>query len=86
MPIRYHRSVALILSCFAANGQTAKPPAIPANYDEALAGSYTLPDPLVLASGKKVRDAATWNKQRRPEILQLFEATCTGAARSVRRG
>jgi hypothetical protein len=74
MPIRFHRSVALILSCFAANGQTA----IPANYDEALAGGYTLPDPLVLANGKKVRDAATWNKQRRPEILQLFETNMHG--------
>ncbi len=78
MPIRYHRSVALILSCLAANSQTAKPPAIPANYDEALVGPYTLPDPLILANGKKVRNAATWNKQRRPEILQLFEANMHG--------
>ena len=78
MPIRYHRSAALILSCVAACGQTAKPPAIPANYDETLAAGYTLPDPLILANGKKVRDAATWNKQRRPEILQLFETNMHG--------
>ena len=73
MPIRYACSVAaltstLILSSFNANGQTEKPPAIPVNYDEALVGAYTLPDPLALANGKKVRDSATWYKQRRPEI------------------
>src|SRR5258708_12602233 len=78
MPIRFHRSVALMLSCLAAKSQPAKPPASPANYDEALAGGYPLPDPLVLANGKKVRDAATWNKQRRPEILQLFETNMHG--------
>src|SRR5205807_4062155 len=40
--------------------------------------SYTLPDPLVLAGGEKVTDAATWRKKRRPEILQLFETTTYG--------
>ena len=40
----------------------AKPPAtevagIHVNYDEALVGTYTLPDPLVLANGKPVKDA-----------------------------
>jgi len=83
MPVRYSCSVAaltstLILLSFHANGQTEKPPAIPANYDEALVGAYTLPDPLLLANGKKVRDSATWYKQRRPEILQLFEANMHG--------
>ena len=68
----------MILSCCAAHGQTAKaPPAvvagIPVNYDDALAGSYTLPDPLTLANGKPVRDAKTWYEKRRPEIVRLFE-------------
>ena len=44
-----------------------------ANYDESKAGSYTLPDPLVLSSGERVKDTATWEKRRRPEILRLFE-------------
>src|SRR6266536_2104022 len=66
------------LLCFAANAQTAKPPAIPANYDEALVGTYTLPDPLILANGQRVRDAETWFKKRRPEILQLVEANMHG--------
>ena len=46
---------------------------IPVNYDEALVGTYTLPDPLVLANGKPVRDAKTWFQKRRPEIVSLFE-------------
>lgn len=49
-----------------------------ANYDESKAGSYILPDPLVLASGKRVRNAATWREQRRPEILRLFEENMHG--------
>ena len=43
------------------------------NYDEARVGNYTLPDPLVLRSGEKVRDAATWTSRRRPEIMKLYE-------------
>lgn len=54
-----------------------QPPAvvagIPVNYDESLTGNYTLPDPLVLADGKRVRDAKTWYEKRRPEIVRLFE-------------
>lgn len=46
---------------------------IPVNYDESRVGTYTLPDPLVLADGKPVRDARTWNQKRRPEIVRLFE-------------
>lgn len=46
---------------------------IPVNYAEAKVGSYTLPDPLTLSDGRPVRDAATWNEKRRPEIVKLFE-------------
>jgi hypothetical protein len=46
---------------------------IPVNYDETKVGNYTLPDPLVLADGKPVRDINTWMKKRRPEIVRLFE-------------
>lgn len=56
----------------------AKPPSIPANYDEAQVGTYTLPDPLRLANGKPVRDSATWYRQRRPEIVGLFETNMHG--------
>jgi hypothetical protein len=62
----------------------ATPPAvvagIPVNYDEAKVGTYTLPDPLVLANGARVKDAATWTRARRPEILQMIESTQFGRA------
>src|SRR6266536_3204024 len=69
---------AIILSAAAATPQADRPPAavvagIPVNYDEALVGTYTLPDPLLLANGKPVRDAKTWNEKRRAEIVRLFE-------------
>jgi hypothetical protein len=69
---------AMILSCCAASAQTAKAPAavvagIPVNYDEALVGTYKLPDPLTLTDGKPVHDAKTWYAKRRPEIVRLFE-------------
>jgi hypothetical protein len=46
---------------------------IPVNYDEAKVGTYTLADPLKLDNGKQVKDAKTWMKERRPEILKIFE-------------
>lgn len=48
------------------------------NYDEAKVGTYTLPDPLVLANGKPVRDAGTWERLRRPELLSLYEREIFG--------
>jgi hypothetical protein len=70
-------SAVILLSAWAATAQD-KPPAavvagIPVNYDEARVGEYTLPDLLVLANGKPVRDAKTWNEKRRAEIVRLFE-------------
>lgn len=41
-------------------------------YDEAEVPSYTLPDPLVTESGDAVTDAAMWNNERRPELLERF--------------
>jgi len=46
---------------------------IPVNYSEDSVGTYTLPDPLLMQNGKLVKDAATWTKKRRPEIMQLYE-------------
>ena len=48
------------------------------NYDEAKVGTYTLPDPVVLQNGQPVRDADTWFKQRRPEIVRLYETEIYG--------
>ncbi len=46
---------------------------IPVNYDESKTGTYTLPELLVLQNGKKVTTAKMWMKERRPEILHLYE-------------
>lgn len=43
------------------------------NYDEAKVAPYTLPDPLALANGRPVRDRNTWMRQRRNEIIRLYE-------------
>jgi len=49
-----------------------------ANYDEARVPAYVLPDALTMASGQPVKDAATWQRQRRPELLRLFEENVYG--------
>src|SRR6266478_6503305 len=71
-------SLIALFICCTAYAQPDRPPAsavagIRVNYNEALVGTYTLPDPLILANGKPVRDAKTWNEKRRSEIVHLFE-------------
>jgi hypothetical protein len=39
--------------------QTNRPTAVAANYDESKAGTYALPDPLVLLNGQPVTSAET---------------------------
>lgn len=60
------------------------PPAVvagfPVNYDQAKVGTYVLPDPLVMNDGKPVRNAKTWMKKRRPEIVEMFETQQYGKA------
>ena len=58
--------------------QTTEKPKIPANYDEAKVGTYTLPDPLTFPSGAKVRNPKDWYEKRRPQILKLFEDNMHG--------
>ncbi|MEO7599400.1 MAG: hypothetical protein ABIV50_10740, partial [Opitutus sp.] len=48
------------------------------NYDEAKVGHYTLPDPLVSASGERVTNSDTWFRARRPEILNLYQTEIYG--------
>lgn len=45
----------------------------PTNTDESKVGEYTLPDPLQMEDGVEVKSAGQWEKERRPEILNLFE-------------
>jgi hypothetical protein len=42
------------------------------NYSEDKVSRYTLPDPLVMASGERVTGADQWFKARRPEILRFY--------------
>lgn len=53
------------------------------NYYEEKVPSYTLPDPLLLNSGTPVKDAGSWNKQRRSEILELFRENVFGRVPST---
>ena len=50
--------------------------------DEADVASYELPDPLLLANGRKVRSVREWEKKRRPELLALLEQEMYGTAPS----
>ena len=70
-------SVALSVALLpAAAGLSQAPPE--ANEDESKVPPYTLPDPLVLADGRKVRDARMWTGERRPELVRLFETHVYG--------
>jgi hypothetical protein len=48
------------------------------NYDEKKVPPYTLPDPLVMASGERVDSAAKWFRDRRPEILRFYQTEIYG--------
>ena len=58
------------------NHATAQP--AKENYSEELAGTYTLPNPLIDSKGKVVATADDWTKRRRPEILAIFESQMFG--------
>jgi hypothetical protein len=50
-----------------------------ANFDESKVDpKLTLPDPLVLNNGTRVTTAAMWWKERRPEIVELFDREIYG--------
>jgi hypothetical protein len=49
-----------------------------ANRFEDKVNKYTLPDPLIFKSGKKVKSASEWWSLRRPEIVEDFEREIYG--------
>lgn len=54
------------------------------NYDESKANPYpTLPDPLVLKNGQKVRTARQWWTKRRAEIVEDFDREIYGRVPKV---
>ena len=59
------------------SGNPAAPNA--ANYDESKAGPFSpLPNPLVLDNGKPVTTPGMWWKQRRPELVEVFDREIYG--------
>src|SRR5882762_8039444 len=73
----FPRAVRLAGLCVALTGAADAQPFMP-NYDESKVPKYTLPDPLVMAYGRKVSDAKVWQAKRRPEILELFRTHVYG--------
>ena len=49
-------------------------------YDKSKVQQYTLPDPLLMVNGERVKDTAVWNGRRRREILEMFETYVYGKA------
>lgn len=79
---RHRGLLALALVAYHLPGERTAPVALAASeepiYDESKVPPYVLPDPLVLADGGRVTDAATWTRRRRPELLRLFETHVYG--------
>ena len=51
----------------------------PANYDESKASTHlSLPDPLLLDGGIPVTSAIVWWRERRPQIVELFDRDILG--------
>ena len=48
------------------------------NYDDSKVVPFTLPDPLTLNNGKKVKTAKVWWNKRRPEIVDDFDRDVYG--------
>ena len=48
------------------------------NYFEEKVPAYKLPEVLITPDGKQVKDAETWEKSRRKEILELFRTNVYG--------
>jgi hypothetical protein len=60
-----------------ANSRDPSSPLYP-NYDEAQANPSALPDPLILANGRRVTTAKAWWDVRRPQIVAAMEAALYG--------
>jgi hypothetical protein len=75
---RLFLAVSLSLAIFVPAVSQVKRPAdtvagIPVNYRESKVGTYTLPEALRLADGRRVTTPAEWYDKRRPEILEWYK-------------
>ena len=48
------------------------------NYDESKVAAYILPDLLQVNNGEKITSTTQWERQRRPELLELFSSQMYG--------
>ena len=73
---------ACVAFCLASGTQAATPvmAGLDGNFDEALAGDYILPDPLVMQDGRPVTSSKMWQRERRPELLKLFADNIFGVS------
>lgn len=62
----------ILVTLASANLPAQQPQLPPPNYDEAKAGTYTLPDPLRFNDGSPVKSANDWKQRRRAEVIELF--------------
>lgn len=68
-----------ILPCLLAMSATSFPqPPAGTNFDESKVPPYRLPDPLLMADGRKVRTVRQWEKIQRPALYRLFEENVYG--------
>jgi len=59
---------------------------VESNFDDAKVGGYTLPDPLKLLNGESVTSQEMWTRQRRPELVALFEENMYGHVPAAPKG
>jgi hypothetical protein len=49
-----------------------------ANFDESKVRPYKLPDPLAMKNGQRVKSSEQWWKQRRPQLVEIFDREIYG--------
>ena len=78
MVIRNFPLVLFTLMVF--SGARGQDQAFTPNYDESKVPAYTLPALMVSEEGKSIKDARSWRRERRPELIDLFEKEVYGKA------
>jgi len=71
-------SILIIFILFTKCSEKNNNQAVETNYDESKVLVFTLPDPLELPNGEKVKTAEEWENRRRSEVLSLFETEMYG--------
>jgi hypothetical protein len=76
---KFNILVFIFLACLIkTNPASAQFPSDSANENESKVIAYTLPDPLMMPNGKRVKDSTEWMKAQRAYIYQLFEKNVYG--------